>query len=160
MKQTLEDIIRPLLNWDVDDPKAMLDLWINFERAGSVIKSRRVREESYLARVRGFAQMDNTEEAEGEDEEANGLEEMAERSEEWWPDRVSGCPSALEETVIQLLDSGFRPTSCKFLRDKAFNTVKSTIKRVISKHVINIPLSAGAWIVPGAPLVVWCLVWI
>lgn len=154
MRQSLEDIIRPLLNWDLDNPKTMLELWINFERAGSVIKSRRAREEISLARVRGFTELDTTEEVGEDDEEANDLEQIGERSEDWWPDRVSGCPSALEETVIEFLDSGFRPTSCKVLREKAFKAVQSTINRVVSNHIINIPLSAGAWIIPGASLVV------
>lgn len=149
MKKSLEGIVQPLLNWDNDPRNAMLELWANFERAGSVIKARRAREDKSLARVKGFTELDTTEEVEEDDEEANELEEAPERSTDWWPDRVSGCPSSLEETIMEFLDSGFHPATCAMLREKAFKVVQSTIKRVIANRTIDIPLSAGAWIVPG-----------
>ncbi len=127
----------------------MPKLWVSFERIGSVIRSRRARENIALARAKGLTELDITEEVEEDDEEANEAEQSGERSGDWWPDRVSGCPSSLEETVMEFLDSGFQPAACKILREKAFKVVQSTVNRVISNYIINIPLSAGAWIVPG-----------
>lgn len=152
MEKSIDEIVRPLLDWDSDDCKAMRDLWINYERAGSVIKSRRAREDVALARVNGFTEFDAAEDMKDEDGEAGELEEAAEHSAEWFPDKVSGCPSGLEETIIELLDSGFRPATCAILREKAYKVVQATINRAIANYTIELPFSAGAWIIPGGYL--------
>ena len=41
-----------------------------------------------------------------------------ERSEAWFPDPTSGCPSGLEETCMYLLAAGFRPDSLPMLNTK------------------------------------------
>jgi hypothetical protein len=152
MAKTVDAVVRPLLYWDIDDRNILHELWLNFERSGSVIKARRAREEAALARVNGYTERDTTEDVQ-DDEEVDELENTGERSAEWWPDDVSGCPSSLEETIMAFLDSGFHPSNCTILREKIFSVVQKTITRVIENFSINISYSASAWIVPGESMV-------
>jgi len=149
LKKTVDEIVDPLLEYDSDDRIGLHRLWVNFEHRGSVMRSRRAREEVALARVSGYTERDITEEVQDEDEDTQMFEDVTERSVEWWPDEVSGCPSSLEETIMAFLDSGFHPSNCEILREKIFRVVKTTISRVIENCHIDIPLSASAWIIPG-----------
>lgn len=149
LKKTVDEIVNPLLEYDSGDRNSLQQLWVNFERRGSVLRSRRAREEVALARVSGYTERDITGEVQDEDEDVQMLEDVTEHSVEWWPDEVSGCPSSLEETIMAFLDSGFHPSSCAILREKIFRVVKTTVTRVIENCHIDIPLSASAWIIPG-----------
>lgn len=148
LKRTVDEIIQPLLQWNLEDRTVLQELWLNFERSGSVLKSRRAREEVALARVSGHTERDTTEEVQEDDEEAQVLEDAGEGSVEWWPDDISGCPSSLEETIMAFLDSGFHPSNCAMLREKISRVVAATISRVIENCYIDIPFSATAWIIP------------
>ncbi|KXN89661.1 putative RNA-dependent RNA polymerase SHL2 [Leucoagaricus sp. SymC.cos] len=148
MTQSIDSIIRPLLNWDSDDRTALHELWLNYERSGSVLKSRRAREDVALARVSGYTERDTTEEVNEDDEEAQEFEDAMERSVEWWPDDVSGCPSSLEETIMAFIDSGFNPAINPMLREKIFAVVSKTISRNVENCTIDLPFSASAWIIP------------
>ena len=149
LKKTVDEIVNPLLEYDSDDRIGLQQLWVDFEHRGSVVRSRRAREEVALARVSGYTECDITEEVQDEDDDAQMLEDVTEHSVEWWPDEVSGCPSSLEETIISFLDSGFHPSNCEILREKIYRVVETTINRVIENCHIEIPLSASAWIIPG-----------
>jgi hypothetical protein len=149
LKNTVENVIKPLLNWDLEDRTVLQELWLSFERSGSVLKARRAREDAALARIDGHTERDTTEDVQEDDEEAQELEGARERSVEWWPDDISGCPSSLEETIMAFLDSGFHPATCAILREKIFSVVRSTVIRTIENFSVDIPLSAIAWIVPG-----------
>ncbi|KAJ3570203.1 hypothetical protein NP233_g4567 [Leucocoprinus birnbaumii] len=148
IQKTFDAQIQPLLQWDLEDLSILRELWVNFERAGSVVKSRRAREEVALARVSGHTEHDTTEEVPEDDEEAQVFDDAAYSSVEWWPDDVSGCPSSLEETIIAFLDAGFRPADCAILREKIVGVVKKTITRTVHNCYVDIPLSASAWIIP------------
>jgi RNA-dependent RNA polymerase len=154
MKRSIDGIVDPLLDWHLDDEdpntsdnsRASLALWVNYERAGSVIRSRRAREEVALARINGFSGGVLTNESA---QELDELEEVLEHSAEWFPDRVSGCPSSLEETIIEFLDSGFHPKTCPMLREKMNQVLHSTVSRAVENYTIELPFSASAWIIPG-----------
>jgi len=50
LKKTVDEIVNPLLEYDSDDRIGLQQLWVDFEHRGSVVRSRRAREEVALAR--------------------------------------------------------------------------------------------------------------
>jgi RNA-dependent RNA polymerase len=132
----------------------MRNLWCNMCRLAGVMSARRARENAGLARVKGYSEdYSKSEDSEIELDDEDGFEFFdtteQEKSSAWWRDEISGCPSTLEETVMCLLDSGFTPQNCLFLRNKLEKVVKSYVKRYIKSHRIEVPMSASAFIIPG-----------
>ncbi|KAF9569288.1 hypothetical protein CPC08DRAFT_701791 [Agrocybe pediades] len=144
LKQGLDELVQPLLEWE--GPDAMRALWSNVRRLGGVMAARRAREEAGLARVKGYA--DRNDEVELEDDEGLPLDVSEQRSVAWWTDEVSGCPSSLEETIMRLLDCGFTPQGCPVLRDKMNKFIKARIQNYIKTYRIDVPMSASAFLIP------------
>ncbi|KAG7449112.1 uncharacterized protein BT62DRAFT_1073637 [Guyanagaster necrorhizus] len=139
-----ENIITPLMTWDGQN--AMFDLWYALCKWGGVMMARTARRETSMARVRGYGDR-QTEEFDIDDED--GIQQLGrERSTAWWSDEVSGCPSALEETVMYLLDSGFTPKNCSVLKDKLHQVIKSAVNNYVRSYRIDVPMSVTAFIVP------------
>ena len=66
-----------------------------------------------------------------------------------WADRISGCPSSLEETVMVLLDSGFTPQGSIVLREKLHAVIKGSIDSYVLRYRIHVLMSCSALMVPG-----------
>ena len=67
----------------------------------------------------------------------------------WWRDEISGCPSSLDETVADLLASGFSPLNSPICATKLREVFKNKLRAFRDKLKILIPDSAMAFIVPG-----------
>nr|GAT59926.1 predicted protein [Mycena chlorophos] len=134
-------LVTPLITWE--GPHAMEKLWDAVARTGGVIPARLARQETVLARQKGYYEQ-KIEEEEEEDAD-NQPSSIA-----WWVDEISGCPSSLEETVLALLDPGFRPETCSVLRAKLEKVVDSCLNRYVESYRIDLPVgkAATAFIVP------------
>ncbi|KAI0315577.1 RNA dependent RNA polymerase-domain-containing protein [Amylostereum chailletii] len=152
MKMQLQEAIAGLIDWTGED--AMYRLWVAVEKEGHVITARMARENSGTARVRGLRAYDKEDDdsSDEDDDEIGTSGIMAdvqrERSAAWWGDEISGCPSSLEETVMEFLDSGFRPDNNPVLAGKLHEVVKKAVKSHVSKYRLYIPMSCSAFIVP------------
>lgn len=150
LKSSLDDLINGLTTWD--GPDAMFDLWSNVERAGGVIAGRRAREARGEARVRGYTNYTTEEMEQGpevDDEDGLSLGSKEQRSLPWWRDGISGCPSTLEETILELLDSGFSPKSLQVLREKLKKVTIAKIEYCTENLRFNVAQSCIAFAVPG-----------
>ncbi|KAG6899618.1 hypothetical protein C0993_008698, partial [Termitomyces sp. T159_Od127] len=144
LKANLEDIVAVLTTWD--GPDAMYNLWTAVERVGAVLHSRRAREAVGEARARGLNSYSN--EDDDEDEDGMKYDIGQERSKAWWADQISGCPSSLEETVLVLLDAGFRPQDSPIVREKLKQVVKGAVNNRTCKYRYELTQSAIAFVVP------------
>jgi len=144
-KEGLAELIGNLMKWD-----DTIELWKAVARKGSVLAARRAREAGGESRARGLGERE-ADDIESDDED--GLQQMEnaikQRSSAWWWDELSGCPSSLEETVMVLLDAGFKPTDCAVLREKLRKIVFTDIDHYTRKCKVNVPMSCTAFIVPG-----------
>jgi len=151
LRESLEGVVTPLLDWD--GPDAMCRLWAAVAREGCVLGARAARQAAGMARVRGLRGFDPDERDADDfgDDDENGISEAPpkQQSSAWWSDEVSGCPSSLEETVLVFLDSGFTPMKNPILAQKLRAVIKKAIKSHASKCRIVIPMSCAAFIVPG-----------
>jgi RNA-dependent RNA polymerase len=115
------------------------------------MSARLAREAAGEARVRGLG--GERESGDVEDEDEDTLDQtsnpLLERSSAWWTDQISGCPSMLEETVMVLLDAGFKPQDCAVLRDKLHKIVDTSIHNYVKRYRMEVPMSCVAWLVPG-----------
>lgn len=140
-----------------EGPNAMQILFHNVMRAGGVAAQRLSREYGGESRVRGAKYLDNDqppEEDELDDEDGIRADfAIHERSLAWWADQVSGQPSTLEETVMCLLSSGFRPQSLPVLAEKLKQVLKRALNAYALHYRIAVPMSASGFIVPGKPLI-------
>ncbi|KAJ7068354.1 RNA dependent RNA polymerase-domain-containing protein [Mycena amicta] len=141
VETAMVNLVTPLITWEGEN--AMTDLWYAVARTGGVIAARLARQETVLARQKGYSER----EVEDDDEEDT---ENQPQSTAWWVDEISGCPSSLEETVLGLLDSGFCPQTCSVLRSKLEKVVDGCLNRYIGSYRIDLPvgMSATAFLVP------------
>lgn len=146
LKANLEEIVAVLTTWD--GPDAMYNLWTAVERVGAVLHSRRAREAVGEARARGFNSYSNEDDDE-DDEDVMKYDIGQGRSKAWWADQISGCPSSLEETVLVLLDAGFRPQDSPIVREKLKQVVKGVVNNRTCKYRYELAQSAIAFVVPG-----------
>lgn len=151
LKRSIRDMFEALTTWQ--GPDAMFNLWMNVERHGGVLCGRRVREAVGEARARGYTNR-SPEDAELDDNaDEDGMDDFnigsAPRSVAWWADQISGCPSSLEETVMVLLDSGFRPQECPILREKLRKVVSYKVDNKTQNLRFELKQSCTAFAVPG-----------
>ncbi|KAJ7904600.1 RNA dependent RNA polymerase-domain-containing protein [Mycena olivaceomarginata] len=144
VENAMVNSVTPLITWDGD--YAMEKLWSAVSRVGGVMSARLARQETVLARVKGYSERDSGELENDEEEEAKDQP----ISTAWWVDQISGCPSSLEETVMHLLDAGFDPQTCSVLRSKLEKIVNGCVDRCIESYRIDLPvgMSAMAFLVP------------
>ncbi|KAJ7682709.1 RNA dependent RNA polymerase-domain-containing protein [Mycena polygramma] len=144
IEDALVSLVTPLITWE--GPNAMEKLWCAVARVGGVMSSRLARQETVLARVKGYTERDSGE-LENDDEEESKDKPT---STAWWVDQISGCPSSLEETVMYLLDAGFHPETCSVLRSKLEKVVNGCVDRCIESYRIDLPvgMSAMAFLIP------------
>ncbi|KAI0635289.1 RNA dependent RNA polymerase-domain-containing protein [Trametes polyzona] len=150
-KARLTERLDTLLLFDGNDPKGMQRLWNAIAREGGVISARMAREAAGIARAAGLVARDyddNPEELEDEDELDGVGRALRDQSSAWWEDPVSGSPSALEETCLVLLDSGFVPQTCPVLRAKLMEVAKKVVASLKTKYRSAVPMSCSAFIVP------------
>ncbi|KAF5390021.1 hypothetical protein D9757_003814 [Collybiopsis confluens] len=139
LERQLRTIVDALTAWE--GPDAMARLWKAVESAENVISARKARELTTDSRARGHGDQDEDEEEDDEiDHDTN--------SKAWWRDPVSGCPSSLAETVMELLDSGFTPLNSPYLRAKLEKVIRSKVKIATGKLSYVVPMSATAFVVP------------
>ncbi|CAL1696986.1 unnamed protein product [Somion occarium] len=161
MKIQLEEAVHKLTFWtdssfsDVRNlENACRLLRYNVEKDGSVPQVLLTRHNPGTARVQGFVADD----AKNKDKLDTGLDDeydidelegaWQEQSTAWWEDPVSGCPSSLHETVLVLLDAGFSPTTCGYLRHKLREVIQMTITRHTNKYHFDVTQSCTAFVVP------------
>ncbi len=65
------------------------------------------------------------------------------------PDPSSGYPSSLGEVVMELLDSGFSPMDCVFLREKIRLVAKAQLNRKKVDYHFEVEKSCAAYVVSG-----------
>jgi RNA-dependent RNA polymerase len=144
-KEGLAKCIGNLMKWD-----NTIELWKAVAHKGSVLAAQRAWEAGGESCTRGLGEHD-TDNIESDDED--GLQQMEnaikQRSSAWWWDKLSSCPSSLEETVMVLLDVGFKPTDCVVLYEKLRKIVFTNIDYYTHKCKVNMPMSCTAFIVPG-----------
>ncbi|KAK7061800.1 RNA-dependent RNA polymerase [Favolaschia claudopus] len=138
IETALVNAVTPLVTWE--GPQAMEKLWWAVSRAGGVMSARMARQETVLARVKGYSERDS---AELEDDDEEGIKDEP-VSTAWWIDAISRCPSSLEETVMHLLDAGFNPRTCSVLRAKLEQVVNTCVKRCINSYRIDLPVGMSA----------------
>ncbi|THH18623.1 hypothetical protein EW146_g2394 [Bondarzewia mesenterica] len=145
LEKGLEEEVSPLMQWAC--PEAMPLLWSAVNKAGSVSGARMQRLAGASSRALGLGprferEADADDEPEGVDAEsafdyaANTL------------CRDGGSPPSLHETVLNLLQSGFRPQNCVYLRDELKLVITRAIESYIRKYRISVPQSAEAFIIP------------
>lgn len=59
-------------------------------------------------------------------------------------------PLGMHETALEMIQSGFRPETAPFLRDKLRYITKEKITSTVEKYQIPLPQSLTAFVVPGA----------
>jgi len=145
---SLKELVEPLLQWDT--PEDLRRLWCEMQRHGGVMASRRARESVGTARVKGYHDKDPGDSDPEDDPEEWTITEAIKRPPAAKSgDEVSGCPASLEETVMQLLDSGFTPQQCPILRSTLMTSIKWLIDKTVKKYKIQVKNSFTTFIVPG-----------
>ncbi|KAF7300712.1 Dimethylaniline monooxygenase [Mycena chlorophos] len=141
---TIEDMMAWSGAPNGDSFENMQVLYRAVERSEGVYRSRRLREVAGEERIHGFELYND-----GDDREEESFEGLAqEKSVAWWPDETSGQPSSLAETVMALLDSGFKPQALPVLRDKLKQLVSTKVKAHAQNFNFAIPQSSIAFVVP------------
>ncbi|EAU84823.2 RNA-directed RNA polymerase [Coprinopsis cinerea okayama7 len=146
LSECISAIVTPLLQWDSDD--SAHTLWYLVQKLGGVLSAKRARESAGTARVQGYSERD-LDENEWDDEDGFTQLDLAEqKAPAWWADPISGCPSSLEETVLEFLDSGFMPQSCHVQREKLKHIIRRFIKNISKTYRMTALMSCSAWIIP------------
>ncbi|KAI0075924.1 hypothetical protein K474DRAFT_1663689 [Panus rudis PR-1116 ss-1] len=149
LKTAVQERVGKLLTWGESD--GLFSLWINVAREGAVLSARMTRHHAGIARAMGYVRDDpvNVEEQDEDDLVTSQMEAMTEKSKAWWDDPVSGCPSSLEETVLVLLDAGFRPETSRILSLKLREVALKAVRYYTTGNfVIDVPQSCSCFVVP------------
>ncbi|TFK75829.1 hypothetical protein BDN72DRAFT_785862 [Pluteus cervinus] len=144
LKQNGKALLTAFTKWDI--PDAMVELYKVVGREGRVMAARRARENIANARVLGYS--NRSPEEDSDDEDGLPQDTFSERSSAWWPDEISGSPSTLEETVLNLLASGFTPSKCPILAAKLREVIKSQLLSHIRHLRIDVEMAATAFLIP------------
>ncbi|KLO18824.1 hypothetical protein SCHPADRAFT_993271 [Schizopora paradoxa] len=146
MRLGLEEISSGLTCWDSDLPNAMCHLWTNVARSGGVITARLARLAAGESRARGYG---DREDEDSDEEDEDDIDQAAfQKSTAWWADPISGCPSSLEETVLVLIDSGFKPHTCPVLAEKLKQVLKVALEKYVYRFKMIVPMSCEALVIP------------
>ncbi|KAH8101472.1 RNA dependent RNA polymerase-domain-containing protein [Cristinia sonorae] len=142
----LKDRVMKLLDWD-DSPESMVILYANVVKEGNVLSARIARENPSPARALGY-RFEDDKDGENEEEEVDGEDDVSEKSTAWCGDEISGQPSSLEETNLQLLDSGFTPLTSFILQLKMTEVAKKALRHGETNFKIDVGHSCTAFVVP------------
>ena len=153
LRNIVDEFVGRMTAWD--GPDAMLKLWHFVEKDDGVLASRRARGNSGEARARGYSSrsfddLDIADEADGSDPDSLFSEPA--KSQAWCRDRVSGSPSMISETILDLICFGFKPQSCAVLREKIQQHLKARINWMTREMKFELKESLSAFVVPGALL--------
>ncbi|TFK75828.1 hypothetical protein BDN72DRAFT_831274 [Pluteus cervinus] len=137
-----EALVKSFTNWEI--PKAMEKLHAVVGREGRVMAARRAREDMVNARVLGYSNKSMR----SQTMKMTCLRSQETFSTAWWADEISGSPSTLEETVLNLLVSGFTPSTCPILAAKLHEVIKSHLSSQILHLHIEVEMAATAFLIP------------
>lgn len=143
----VEERLDRLLNTERED--ALFHIWTALEREGGVMRERMARQAAGKARAAGYV-FEDANDLEWDEDGLNDLDAAIQvQSTAWWEDPVSGCPSTLEETCMELLDSGFTFQNCAVLLVKHREVCRKALRSYNAKYRFSVPMSCSAFIVPG-----------
>ncbi|KAK7695210.1 hypothetical protein QCA50_002400 [Cerrena zonata] len=156
MEDTLREIIQPFTQWDCY--RAMMVLWCTIYRSGNITTRRLQRHAAGLARALGISRQFReygpngeliTEDSENEDGDENGEEKDSEQETDTNPDaRLFAAPDSLHESVLELIQAGFNPSSSFILHQKIATIVRQILKDYLNDYHIVVTESAEALIIP------------
>ncbi|OBZ77695.1 RNA-dependent RNA polymerase 2 [Grifola frondosa] len=144
MRSGMHKLVDMFVNWD--QPGGLYLLWDSLRRDFGVIPSRLAREAAGAARARGYIREDRKDDSEQDDRSSE--DPLQGRSTAWADDPVSGCPSSLVETIMQLLDAGFTPENCAVLSAKLKVQGTESLDRFCSDYHLPVEMSCSAVIIP------------
>ncbi|KAJ3861553.1 RNA dependent RNA polymerase-domain-containing protein [Lentinula novae-zelandiae] len=144
MEKGLQDMIRPLIQWE--GQFAMPALWDAINKAGKVSHVRTTRLGAGMARALGLAGREYKKEGstQGEADASIFSSTVSGRNE------ISGAPATLHEVAIELVQAGFHPAKDALLWSTLESVLRVTVQGAIDK--CNIPLpevsAATAFVIP------------
>uniref|UniRef100_D8QL20 RNA-dependent RNA polymerase n=1 Tax=Schizophyllum commune (strain H4-8 / FGSC 9210) TaxID=578458 RepID=D8QL20_SCHCM len=136
----LRERAAPLLNWT--QPAGAL--WKAVSDIGNVTGSRRVRGSQVMHRlVSGYRQT-------GADEDLPTGDEDQMEAALTGRDPYSGAPRSVHEQVVELLQAGFKPQECEYLRIKMAKVLDMVCQSAVEDYRVPVPDSRGlnAFVVP------------
>ncbi|KAL1749286.1 RNA dependent RNA polymerase-domain-containing protein [Schizophyllum fasciatum] len=136
----LRERTKPLLDWDAHAAA----MWKAVSDIGNVTGSRRVRGSQVMHRlVSGYRQT-------GSDEDLPTGDEDQVEAALLGRDPYSGSPRSVHEQIVELLQAGFRPQDCEFLRVKMQMVLKMVCDSAVDEYRVPVPDSRGlnAFVVP------------
>ncbi|KAI4523086.1 hypothetical protein K525DRAFT_361417 [Schizophyllum commune Loenen D] len=136
----LRERAAPLLNWT--QPAGAL--WKAVSDIGNVTGSRRVRGSQVMHRlVSGYRQT-------GVDEDLPTGDEDQMEAALTGRDPYSGAPRSVHEQVVEMLQAGFKPQECEYLRIKMKKVLDMVCQSAVEDYRVPVPDSRGlnAFVVP------------
>ncbi|KAF9469499.1 RNA dependent RNA polymerase-domain-containing protein, partial [Collybia nuda] len=149
MVDGLTDEVKPLMEWN--GPHAMIALWNTVNRLGNVSGTRLQRSTAGLSRALGLTGREWGHDDVGMTDKAAALKEaLEELAKPTYTGRseYSGLPLGMNETALEMIQSGFRPEKAPFLRDKLRYITREKITSTVEKYQIPLPQSLTAFVVP------------
>ncbi|KAI5893502.1 uncharacterized protein SCHCODRAFT_02538659 [Schizophyllum commune H4-8] len=150
-EQSVENTYESLLPSHWDGENAMEQLYAKVNSLGGVNAARAARKDVQRARLHGhvdhFFDTKDTD-SDAEEVEADIDADPAPYAIAGWEDPASGCPATPAEIVCTMLQAGFQPQTCEFLRAKLEWLTKRVAQRSIKQMRIDVAHSFSAWIVP------------
>ncbi|TRM67733.1 RNA dependent RNA polymerase-domain-containing protein [Schizophyllum amplum] len=153
-EESVSSIYEPLLDWDGEN--AMQRLYAAVNSLGGVVAARAARQDVQRARLHGH--VDRHSEVLDDADEETTYEETTDDAVvdgadtpyaiAGWEDPTSGCPAMPAEIVCMMLQAGFRPQECDFLRERLQTFTRTFTSRSIQRMRIDVMHSFSAWIVP------------
>ncbi|KAL1675560.1 RNA dependent RNA polymerase-domain-containing protein [Schizophyllum commune] len=149
--QSVENTYESLLPSHWEGENAMEQLYAKVNSIGGVNAARAARKDVQRARLHGH--VDHFfEAAKDADSDAEEVEADADPDTPYaiagWDDPASGCPATPAEIVCTMLQAGFQPQTCEYLRGKLEWLTKRVAQKSIKQMRIDVVHSFSAWIVP------------
>ncbi|KAL1661582.1 RNA dependent RNA polymerase-domain-containing protein [Schizophyllum commune] len=150
-EKSVENTYESLLPSHWEGENAMEQLYAKVNSIGGVNAARAARKDVQRARLHGHADH-FFEAAKDADSDAEEVEADADPDTPYaiagWDDPASGCPATPAEIVCTMLQAGFQPQTCEYLRAKLEWLTKRVAQKSIKQMRIDVVHSFSAWIVP------------